>query len=64
MGAEPPVTPSEELSLFLVAAGDLLDAKARALMHQISQTGPVLAAMGEAGYRAMIAEEAYRRAGE
>jgi LmbE family N-acetylglucosaminyl deacetylase len=62
MGGEPPVTPREELSLYLRADGDLLDAKTRALLHQASQTEPLLARIGETAYRAVIAEEAYRRA--
>jgi LmbE family N-acetylglucosaminyl deacetylase len=64
MGGEPPVTPPEEVSLYLRAEGDLLDRKTRALTHQASQTQPLITAIGEGAYRALIAEEAFRRAGD
>lgn len=60
MGAEPPCTPRDELSIHLVAAGDLLAAKYDAITAQISQVGPLVDALGEDFLRRGLAEEAFR----
>ncbi len=60
MGAEPPCTPREELSLYLQATGDLLDRKTAALFSQISQLQPLREALGEDFLREGFAEECFR----
>jgi LmbE family N-acetylglucosaminyl deacetylase len=60
MGAEPPCTPHEELSVHLLLDGDLLDAKYAAITAQVSQIGPMLAAFDEDFLRAGLAEESFR----
>jgi LmbE family N-acetylglucosaminyl deacetylase len=62
MGAEPPCTPEDELSIDEVFTGDLLDTKLRALRCQISQIEPLIDALGEDFVREGFAEEAFRRA--
>ncbi len=59
MGAEPPCTPVDELSLHLIAEGELLDRKVVAIMHQISQLEPIVQALGVGFLREGFAEEAF-----
>lgn len=61
---EPPVTPPDELSIHLVVEGGLLAQKIRALLHQESQTGPLIRGMGEQRFNDLVAEESFRRADE
>jgi LmbE family N-acetylglucosaminyl deacetylase len=60
---EPPVTPVDELSIHVQLAGDLLDRKYRAMLHQESQIGPLVDLLGLDNYRLMLAEEAFAPAG-
>ena len=60
MGAEPPCTPVEELAVYGVFDGDLLDAKVRAILRQTSQVEPMVRYLGEAFLREGMAEEAFR----
>jgi LmbE family N-acetylglucosaminyl deacetylase len=62
MGAEPPCTPRDELSVHLLLDGDVLDAKFAAITAQTSQIGPMLAAFGEDLLREGLAEESFRPA--
>jgi LmbE family N-acetylglucosaminyl deacetylase len=62
MGGAPSVTPLADTSIYLRAEGELLDAKVRALAHQVSQTEPLIGLMGDDAYRRMIAEEIFRPA--
>ncbi len=59
MDAEPPCAPVEELSLHLVAEGELLDRKVAAMLHQISQLEPLVQALGIEFLREGFAEEAF-----
>ena len=62
MGAEPPCTPVDELSIDVDVDGDLLDAKVRALLHQTSQIEPLVGALGVDFLRDGLAQEAFRPA--
>ncbi|MDQ1695168.1 MAG: N-acetyl-D-myo-inositol-2-amino-2-deoxy-alpha-D-glucopyranoside deacetylase [Frankiaceae bacterium] len=62
MGAEPPCTPRAELSIHLRLDGSLLDAKYDAILRQVSQVAPMLAAFDEDLLRAALAEESFRAA--
>jgi LmbE family N-acetylglucosaminyl deacetylase len=61
---ELPVTSPDELSVYLSVGGDLLSQKVRALLHQQSQTAPLIQGLGEQRFREVVAEEAFRPAGE
>jgi LmbE family N-acetylglucosaminyl deacetylase len=63
MGAEPPCTPRDELSIHLRLDGDLLDAKYDAIVRQVSQVEPMLATFDTDFLRAALAEESFRAAG-
>jgi LmbE family N-acetylglucosaminyl deacetylase len=60
MGAEPPCTPADELLLYEIFAGDLLDTKVRALLQQTSQIEPLVQVLGEQMLYEGMAEEAFR----
>jgi LmbE family N-acetylglucosaminyl deacetylase len=60
---ELPVTSPAELSVYLSVAGALLSQKVRALLHQRSQTAPLIQGLGEHRFRDVVAEEAFRPAG-
>ena len=60
MGFTPPATPVEELVIHEELAGDLLDAKVRALMSMPSQVMPLIDAVGPDIYREAMAMEAFR----
>jgi LmbE family N-acetylglucosaminyl deacetylase len=62
MGAEPPCTPAEELSIGEIFTGELLETKLRAIRSQTSQVEPLIDALGEDFFRNGMAEEAFRRA--
>ncbi|MGH8868441.1 MAG: PIG-L deacetylase family protein [Actinomycetes bacterium] len=62
MGAEPPCTAPEDLSVYLLAEGALLDRKERAIRRQQSQVQPLVDALGPSLFRAMLVQEAYREA--
>ena len=63
MGAEPPCSPVDELSIHVVLDGDLLDAKYAAITSQISQVEPMFAVFGIDDLRAALAEESFRALG-
>ena len=63
MGAEPPCTPVDELSIHVALDGELLDAKYAAITSQISQVEPMFAVFGRDEMRSALAEEAFRAAG-
>lgn len=56
---EPPVTPVDELSIYVQLDGELLDRKYRAMLHQESQIGPLVELLGAEGYRRMLADETF-----
>lgn len=62
MGAEPPCTPEDELSIGGLVSGDLLDAKIEAIRCMTSQVEPLLAGLGEQFLREGMQEEVFRRA--
>jgi LmbE family N-acetylglucosaminyl deacetylase len=62
MGAEPPCTPADELSITEIFTGELLDTKLNAIRAQTSQVEPLIAGLGEEFFREGMAEEAFRRA--
>ena len=59
MGFEPISTPRAELAISAVFDGDLLEAKVDALLAQVSQSGPMLSALGVDKLREGIREESY-----
>ena len=59
MGFEPISTPRAELAVWVEFDGDLLDAKVDALLAQVSQSGPILDALGVDQIRAGIREESF-----
>lgn len=61
LAADPPCTPPEKLALAVHLAGDLLDAKIRALRAQPSQTSGLISAFGDETYRAWVASEFWVR---
>jgi len=62
MGAEPPCTPADELSIDETFTGELLDTKLGAIRSMTSQVEPLVNALGEDFFREGMAEEAFRRA--
>jgi len=62
MGAEPPCTPADELSIGETFTGELLDTKLGAIRSMTSQVEPLVNALGEDFFREGMAEEAFRRA--
>ena len=62
MGAEPPCSTLDELSIHLQADGELLDAKFAAITSQVSQVEPMVRVFGVEDLRAALAEEAFRLA--
>lgn len=56
---EPPVTPIDELSIYVQLTGDLLDRKYRAMLMQESQIGPIFELIGAQNYRRMLADETF-----
>jgi len=62
MGAEPPCTPADELSIGEIFTGELLDTKLGAIRSMTSQVEPLVNALGEDFFREGMAEEAFRRA--
>ena len=62
MGAEPPSTPRDRLSIHLRLEGELLEMKYAAITAQTSQVEPMVALFGEDEMRAALAEEAFRLA--
>ena len=59
MGYEPISTPRAELAVSVVFDGALLDAKVNALLAQVSQSGPMLSALGLEKIREGISEESF-----
>jgi LmbE family N-acetylglucosaminyl deacetylase len=59
-GVEPPTTPADELAVWFVADGELLDRKVRALECQASQVAGFVEHVGPDVYRAMARDEFYR----
>jgi LmbE family N-acetylglucosaminyl deacetylase len=57
---EPLVHSRDQLSLHVQLDGELLDLKARAMLRQESQLGPMLELTGPELFRALLAEEAFR----
>ena len=55
----PPVTPVDEMSIYVQLDGDLLDRKYRAMLMQQSQIGPLLALTGPDNFRRMLAAETF-----
>lgn len=62
MGAEPPCTPADELSISEAITGALLDTKIAAIRCMTSQVEPLIDALGEDFLRAGMTEEVFRRA--
>jgi LmbE family N-acetylglucosaminyl deacetylase len=62
MGAEPPCTPADELSIGEIFVGELLDQKLAAIRSMTSQVEPLISALGEDFFREGMAEESFRRA--
>lgn len=62
MGAEPPCTPDDALSINDPITGALLDTKLRAIRSMTSQVEPLIDALGETFFREGMQEEAFRRA--
>ncbi len=60
MGAEPPCTSVDELSVHLELTGDLLAAKLGAIRSMTSQVEPLVQALGEEFFREGMAEESFR----
>ena len=50
----------EDLSLWFVAEGPLLERKVRALECQVSQIGPMIAMAGRDNFKLLNADETYR----
>jgi LmbE family N-acetylglucosaminyl deacetylase len=61
---EPVTTAAADCSIHVVLDGPLLELKYRAMMCQESQVAPLLELMGSDGYRALLAEESFRAAGD
>ena len=59
MGFEPVSTPRAELAVWVELDGELLDAKVDALLAQVSQSGPMLSALGLDKIREGIREESF-----
>jgi LmbE family N-acetylglucosaminyl deacetylase len=58
----PPITPIDELAIYLVLDDHLAEKKFRAIGTQVSQVEWLLAAVGEELFRAAMAQENFRRA--
>ncbi len=58
--AEPPTTPIDELAVWFVAEGELLDRKVRALRAQASQVEPLVQQFGIEAYSSQTADEFFR----
>lgn len=56
---EPVAVPAEGCSIYVRLSGEALERKYRAMLHQQSQIGPLLALGGEDVYRTLLAEEAF-----
>ena len=63
MGAEPPCSPVDQLSIHAVFDGDVLEAKYAAITSQISQVEAMLAVFGAEDMRAALSEESFRALG-
>jgi LmbE family N-acetylglucosaminyl deacetylase len=61
MGAEPPCTPDDELSIAEKLDGEVLDTKLRAIRCMTSQVEPLVNALGEDYLRDGTREEVFRR---
>lgn len=62
MGAEPPCTPDDQLSINEQITGELLDLKLRAIRCMTSQVEPLIEGLGEDFLREGMVEEAFRPA--
>ena len=61
MTDDPPlVHEPEDLAVFAVLEGELLDMKYRAMRCQESQIGPIIGLVGDDMYRRMLSEESFR----
>lgn len=60
MGAEPPMTPVEDLLFHIRLEGGLLDTKLAAIRSMTSQVEPLIAGLGEEFYREGMVEESFR----
>ena len=60
MGAEPPVTPADDLVVLLQLEGPLLETKLNAIRSMTSQVEPLIAGLGEEFFREGMVEEAFR----
>jgi len=58
--AEPPTTPIDELSLWFVAEGEVLERKTLALECQASQVAPLIAMAGREAFQTLNADEVFR----
>ncbi len=56
---EPPSTPSDRLAIDIECSGDLLEAKVAALRAHASQTGPLMASLGEDTFARLWAAESF-----
>jgi LmbE family N-acetylglucosaminyl deacetylase len=63
MGAEPPCSPVDKLSIHVALDDEVLDAKYAAITSQISQVEPMFDVFGVDDMRAALAEESFRAAG-
>ena len=63
MGAEPPCSPVDQLSIHAIFDGDVLEAKYAAITSQISQVEAMLAVFGAEDMRAALSEESFRALG-
>ena len=60
MGAEPPMTPVEDLLFHIQLEGHLLEVKLDAIRSMTSQVEPLIAGLGEEFYREGMVEESFR----
>ena len=56
----PPTTPVEDLSLWFVAEGPVLERKVKALECQVSQVGPLVAMAGRDNFKRLNVDETFR----
>jgi len=61
-GAQPPVTPVVDMTVFVRLEGEELDRKVRSMLEQESQIQPLIAATSLEFFRTAVAEESFRRA--
>jgi hypothetical protein len=59
-GMSPPSTPADELALWYVAEGDMLDRKVRALRSQASQIEPLVEMVGVEVFAETVRDEFFR----